>query len=276
MIRSGITDKKRVYSAKSRAKQFMLSGGNYMTLVFAVVLCVPPLVLSYFLASLISQYTLPWVPFAVLAIMAATLFAPMALGAVRVAVSLYCGGENPLAEMFFAFSSYGVYFKTLFLALVQAVKLALAYLPPFLVFMLTGSLVYKLFPAYSIVATAVATVLAIVTFVAMDFVLSWFNGVMFYSFADGDVDVIGGIRLSVKNREWSLWGAVSMKLRSVVLIVISIIPLFLPFFLYTAPYLLCRYVYTMARQRDIAVLAEPCVPQTSTKEIIETGDINNE
>ena len=73
---------------------------------------------------------------------------------------------------------------------------------------------------------------------------------LFYAFAEGDVRVIEGIRMSVKHRMGSLRRSLTVKLPSLALTLVSILPLFIPFFLYTAPYLLCRYVYTMARAVD--------------------------
>ena len=119
------TVKKKICNNRARARQFLFSDGNYITLVLAVLISASAAVLSYMLAALVLEFTYSWVSTAMLLLLEFLVFAPMALGTVRVAVALYMGGENPLSELFFAFSSYGTYIKALILVLIQVLKTAL-------------------------------------------------------------------------------------------------------------------------------------------------------
>ena len=253
-------EKNRIFTVRARARQLLFSGGNYITLVLAVMLCVPPAVLAYFLAAMISEFTLPWVPTAMLAILVLLLFAPIALCTVRVAISIYCGGEAPLSELFYAFSSPRAYASMICLALLQTVKLAAMLLPPVLTFVLVDSLTIW----------CVAALAAIVVYGVMIKVMSPLYGTLFYTFIDGGVSIKNGLKRSVGCRRMSTSSALGMGMSTLLFVILSALLLCLPLLLYTVPYLICRYVYYMAHADDGEL------PKTLTEEINETGDINNE
>ena len=276
MKKSVTTVKKRIYAEGSRARQFLFSGGNYITLVLACMLCVPPVILSYLLAAIVSEFTVPWVPLAMLALLGFFACLPMAIGAVRVAVALYCGGERPLSELFFAFSSYGIYIKALMLGAASILKLGLKLGATSITYVLVGALAGSFLPYFipAFVATVIGLSAAAAVYVLMDLLLSPFDGTLFYAFADGDVRVIKGIGEAVRNRRGSLRRSLGVSLASPVLIFLSALPLCLPLFLFTLPYLLCRYVYTTAHAADSEIT--PMIPSEKAAAAEETQEKTTE
>ena len=127
------------------------------------------------------------------------------------------------------------------------------------------------FSVYSFVWNGFALAAAIGAFVIFDRITAPLQGVLFYAFSDGDISIIKGFRKSRRYRRGSFRRMVTFDLSSIGLTLISVLLLCIPLFFYTIPYLLCRYVYSMARAADDKI---PTIDITD--EIIETGDINNE
>lgn len=272
MKKSENTEKKRIYVERSRARQLLFSGGNYITLVLACILCVPPIVLSYLLTGLVAEFTVPWVPTVMFDLLSFFVCLPMLMGAVRVAVALYCGGARPLSELFFAFSSYGTYIKTLVLGATAILNLGLKLAPAAFTYVfvirLAGGFLPYFVPTALIVALGLLAGAAV--YVLIDFLLSPFDGMLFYAFADGGVRIIKGIGMAVRNRHGSLLRSAAVDLASLALIFLSALPLCLPLFLFTLPYLLCRYVYTAAHAADEEI--KPMIPSAETTRTEETQE----
>ena len=266
--------RKRAVTVRARSGQLLRSGGNYITLVLTVMLCAAAAVLSYFLTAMIADITLSWVADAILLTLLLLIFAPMALGAVRVAISIYCGGENPISEVFFAFSSFDVYARAILLALIQAAKLALCVLPSAIAVSALSEPMLSLFVRVPAVAYLLLAAVAVMLFGAMLALTAPLYGTLFFAFADGDVRPIKGIVQSVRAMGFSK-RTVGMRLSASAEVILSALPLCLPLLLYEIPYLLCRYVYYMAHACDPETKTERLAENIEEK-IIETGDINNE
>ena len=272
---SAKAEEKRIIAIASRSRQLLFSGGSYITLVLTLVMCAPPAVLTYMLAALISEFTMPWVPYAVMAALGFFIFLPMAVGAVRVAVAIYCGGDNPISELFFAFSSYGTYLRVLCLTLIQALKLAVSLGIPVAAFNMLCRVLPKLLNGR---AEVLAALISAVLFVLIELIMSPLRGSLFCALADGDVRPIKGLVSAVKSRRRSLRESF-VRLTLVILILVSALPLGIPLLLYTAPYLLVRYVYSAAKRvagEIQTAVADGETASADNQEITETGDIKNE
>lgn len=265
------TEKKRIKNVRVRARELLFSDGNYIALVLALFISLATVMLCYLLAALVSEFTFDWVSPVMLFLLGFFVCAPMVMGTVRVAVALYSGGENPLAEVFFAFSSYKTYLKTLVLVLLQGVKMFAVIGLPLSAYVTVSETLAWYLPSLTLMWRLIAAAMALGLFILLDRLTARFYGTLFYAFADGGVSVIGAIRKSFKNCKGSFRMTLTYKLTAWIFILLSAIPVCIPLIFYTVPYLLSRYVYAMAHASD-----GDFTPIELTEKIIETGDINNE
>lgn len=276
---------------RSRARELLFSGGNYITLVLALALCAPPFVLVYVLSATVAAYTVLWVPYAMLFILAFLVAVPMVLGAVRVAVAIYGKSENPLSEMFFAFSSPWVYLRTLALAVILIAKLTVSVLPALTV----KSFVFAALRSVNVMtdlASLLGVIAGVMIFVLLEALLARFQGLLFFAFADGGVEVLKAVDRSWRHCKGRTLQSLKLWLWFVPLVIISALPVCIPLILYTVPYMLCVYVYYMAHagdgdlpyqymklggeERNENSENEKIIIDNKTVEITETGDTNNE
>ena len=283
-------------AVRSRARQLLFAKGNYMTLVFALVICMPPIFLAYITPRLASDYTYEWVTLAIMVLLEFLIGAPVMLGVVKAAVAVYKGRRAPLAEVFFAFESPEIYVKALLLAAIQLIKLVLELVPAVTVYSVIDSYP-PLAPAPAVLRVPMALLGALVALTLVKAALSRFYGILFYAFEDEELNIGRAIASSWRSCKGRTLQTVKTRFSFLPLLIISALPLGIPLFLYTLPYMLCTYAYSMAhisdRDKPVTVdelTAAPevaCEPDGSegsaptdavtepTEEIIENGDTDN-
>jgi len=266
----------------ARARELLFSGGNYMTLVFALVICMPPIFLAYITPMIVADYVYEWIPIAILALLEFLIGGPVLLGTVNVAVALYRGSSAPLSEIFFAFESPRTYFKSLLLTLIQLGKIVLELLSAIIVYSLIDGL-----PALAKVPSLSRGILALLGAIAavavVKTLLSRLYGVLFFAFDSDELRIGRAIAASWRSCKGKTLQTVATRLGFLPLFAVSVIPLGIPLLLYTVPYMLCAYVYGMAHIEDGKItVAETAGPvsdgseENEEMEINENGDINNE
>ena len=278
----------RSAAVRSRARELLFSGGNYMTMVFSLVISMPFLFLGYLLASAVADYTYDSVPFILMIALGFFIGGPMLLGVVNVAVAVYRKSKSPLAEMFFAFSSGATYLRALLLTLIQLLKLFIELMPALVIGSAADEAAFRAgLPNF--LCGLLSGVLTVGVVILMKALLSRFYGTLFFAFDGDELRVRRAISSSFDVCKGKTLHTMRMRLGFLPLFVLSVILLGLPLLWYTVPYMLCAYVSGMAHISDgeLTPVAEEAVTETEeappgteeineNEEIIENGDINNE
>ena len=228
--------RKRTRPIIAKARELLFADGNYVALIFSVMIFALALVLplvAYYLAYGYVEPTLLFVSLIVLELLVAM---PLLFGMFRIAGLASDRVATGLFDLFYAFTSVGSYFKVLLLGFIQIFKHA----TPISVGYILARLVIYAFKlpieemSYLVILFVLASYFACLPLVCRLYAVNML--VM----ADG-VGVIKAVKLSWKYTRANKSFLIVFSLKMLPLLMISIAAILVPLLIYTAPLLFCAY-----------------------------------
>ena len=240
--------KSRLISVKAR--ELLLSGENYITLVFAIIVfalaAALPFVAYYMAYGSVSGELLI---FAFFLLELFTAF-PLLFGILRIAGLASQKADVSIPDVFYAFGSIKKYLKVISLGFIQIFK---HLLPLSLGYIIANTVIY-VFNVSGDLAGWLALVIVLLAYALFLPLITRLYALNLLVMAD-DVNVIKGVKLSWGYTRKSTALLVGYSLKSIPLLIISIAAVCVPLVLYTMPFLFCAYVISCRRliqkQNDI-------------------------
>lgn len=220
---------------KAKAKELMFAGENHLTLIFSLLLITASAVVPLFVFSLIYEFYPYFVTDVAMLLMELLVVPPMLFGLVSMANKMAEGERCVLTDLFVGFSDFKTYRRSLFSFVAFLVILVIFACPiavPFVVahLMRSASVGEGLILAEMIVGVVITSPLSIWLFCRMS-IAPILN-------VKGEGVFRSTKRSFILTRKKGI-KLVCFALRFIPLLFVSIVAVFVPMLIYTAPYLLC-------------------------------------
>ena len=220
---------------KAKAKELMLSGANHLTLIFSLVLIAVSATVPLYVFSLIYDFY-PYVAVDIaMMVMEVLVMAPLLFGLVSMSAKMADGEACRPADLFEAFSDFKTYKRSLVFfivfALILALLVSLVALPFVAAYLMRNAGMHDALIIAVTVAGVIATAfVSILSFCRMS-IAPILN-------AKGE-SVLASIKGSFMLTKKKGIKLVCFALGFIPLVLISVVAVFVPMLIYTAPYLLC-------------------------------------
>lgn len=227
----------RMRLVRAKAKELMLSGENHLCLIFSLIIICVTAIIPWLLYGLVYYEVVFPLPEIALALAEIILVFPLLYGLLHITKDMAEGKKNDFRELFCAFSSSEGFFRSIALgiviALMTAASVLLVALPVAISdWMITLGVPQVLATLECVVGIAGVCVLLALLCCRMS---------LFPMLVAGGAGVFSAIARSFALTRGKTFKLLRFAIGFLPLVLVSVVAVFVPMLIYTAPYMLCAY-----------------------------------
>ena len=220
----------------AKARELLFANGNYITLLFAVIVFAVALILP-FIAYYIAYGSINENVLILIFLLIEWLLSfPLLFGIIRISGLASKKADTGLIDIFYAFESVKNYFRVIFLGFIQIFK----HLTPFSLGFILAHLTVYIFKIPSDLAIWVVIAFSVIVYTLFLPLICRFYTVNILAVSDG-VGVIKAIKLSWGYTRKNERFLIAFSLKMIPILIVSIAAICVPLVIYTIPFLFCAY-----------------------------------